>query len=153
MILEIIDFLKNNYLSIAAIVISLISLWFSIYFGFRDRGKIRTNCEILIGENTPDVLVVSAVNMGRRPIVITFFGIEYEDGESIANDLGKDGKGIRLGEKEKYEERIKIQYNYLFNDSDSMIYDFWFEDSMNKQYQVKNAKRNIRRFFGLVEGD
>jgi hypothetical protein len=90
------------YLSIGAIIIACISLAWSIYLGYRDRGNIKATSEI--SYNGPDSkyfhLQVKAVNCGRRPVILSIFGVDYSDGAWSGTYIEKES--ARLSENEKY---------------------------------------------------
>jgi len=77
------------YLSIGAIIIACISLFWSIYLGYRDRGNIKATSEINYtviasysekpSKKIPN-LKIKAVNCGRRPVILSVFGTDYSDG-------------------------------------------------------------------------
>ena len=73
---EIMD--TSLYVSCAAVLISLLSLGWSIHIGNRDRAKLLVQSEIytqsnFYKESFPDVyyMRIKAVNSGRRPIILT----------------------------------------------------------------------------------
>jgi len=94
------------YLSIGAIIIACISLAWSIYLGYRDRGNIKATSEI--SYNGPDSkyfhLQVKAVNC-----------IEKES--------------ARLSENEKYGITIRAGDSETMSPDGEEAVDFWFEDT------------------------
>src|SRR5947208_10418587 len=103
----------TDYLAIAAFLVSLTSLGFSIYFGFLDRSRLKASSVYYPEwEHSSAHITVSAVNHGRRPIILTLFGGYYEDGSWEGTQLGgKDGKGLRLAENERFEQTIRSDHD------------------------------------------
>jgi len=135
------------YLSIEAIIIACISLFWSIYLGYRDRGNIKATSKI--SYNGPNskyfYLQIKAVNCSRRPVVLSMFGKDYSNGAWEGSYI--EEKEGRLAENEKYEITIRA------GDSDTMSPDgeeavnFWFEDTLGRRYKVKNAKENLKKLW------
>ena len=135
----------TDYLAIAAFLVSLTSLAFSIYFGFLDRSRLKASSRYYPPwEDSPAYITVSAVNHGRRPIILTWLGGYYKDGNWEATGLGKNKIGLRLGENERFEETIDSAHNILYNQTESRITDLWFEDTLGRRYKVKNAKKDLK---------
>src|SRR6266699_4169331 len=98
----------TDYLAIAAFLVSLTSLGFSIYFGFLDRSRLKASSQYYPEwEHSSAHITVSAVNHGRRPIILTLLGGTYEDGNWEGTSLGKDRAGLRLDENERFQETIR----------------------------------------------
>ncbi len=134
----------TDYLAIAAFLVSLTSLGFSIYFGFLDRSRPKASSRYYLPwEDRPAYITVSAVNHGRRPIILTWLGGYYKDGNWEATQLGNDRMGLRLGENERFEETIRSDHHILYNQTESRITDLWFEDTLGRRYKVKNAKKHL----------
>ena len=70
------------YLSIGTIIIACISLAWSIYLGYHDRGNIKATNKISYNGPISKYfhLQVKAVNCGRRPVILSMFGKDYSDG-------------------------------------------------------------------------
>lgn len=136
------------YLSISAIIIAFISLFWSIYLGYRDRGNIKATSEI--SYNGPDSkyfhLQVKAVNCGRRPVILSMFGKDYSDG-SWGGSYIEEKEG-RLAENEKYEITIRAGDSDTMSPDGEEAVDFWFEDTLGRRYKVKNAKENLKKLWG-----
>ncbi len=142
------------YLSISAIIIACISLVWSIYIGYRDRGNIKATSKIYYIELTsysekpskkiPN-LKIKAVNCGRRPVILSMFGTDYSDGAQGGSYIDK--KDGRLAENEKYEVNIGIEDSNTMSPDGEIAVDFWFEDTLGRRYIVKNAKENLKKFW------
>ena len=145
------------YLSIFAVLISCVSLIWSIYVGYRDRGNIKATSEIYYFELTSysekpskkiPKLKIKAVNCGRRPVILSMFGADYSNGSWSGTYIEKESG--RLTENEKYEITINAE------DRDTMspdgegegAVDLWIEDTLGRRYKVKNAKENLKILWG-----
>lgn len=131
-------------------VISLISLGFSIYLGLRDRGNLKVICRFFPANeyNQEKYIYISAVNHGRRTVhLLLIYGL-YEDNSISGEFLKSTTEGIKLGEHEKYEKRITSLDSFLISFEDGcLLTDFWFEDALGRKYKIKNAKKTLRIFF------
>ena len=136
------------YLSISAIIIACISLFWSFYIGYRDRGNIKATSKI--SYSGPDSkyfhLQVKAVNCGRRPVILSMFGKDYSDG-SWGGSYIEEKEG-RLAENEKYEITIRAGDSDTMSPDGEEAVDFWFEDTLGRRYKVKNAKENLKKLWG-----
>ena len=143
------------YLSISAIIIACISLFWSIYLGYRDRGNIKATSKIYYIElasysekpskKIPN-LKIKAVNCGRRPVILSMFGKDYSDG-SWGGSYIEEKEG-RLAENEKYEITIRAGDSDTMSPDGEEAVDFWFEDTLGRRYKVKNAKENLKKIWG-----
>lgn len=135
------------YLSIFAILISCISLVWTIYVGYRDRGNIKATSKI--SYSGPDSkyfhLQVKAVNYGRRAVILSMFGVDYSDGSWGGSYIEK--KDSRLAENEKYEITIRVGDSNTMSPDGEIAVDFWFEDTLGRRYKVKNAKENLKKLW------
>jgi hypothetical protein len=143
------------YLSILAILISCISLIWSIYVGYRDRGNIKATSEISYIEITsysekPSKIIpnlkIKAVNCGRRPVILSMLGSIYSDGSWGGSYIEKEVG--RLAENEKYEKTFSTGDSDIMSPDGEEVVDFWFEDTLGRRYKVKNAKENLKKLWG-----
>jgi len=143
------------YLSILAILISCISLIWSIYVGYRDRGNVKATSEIDYIEITsysekPSKIIpnlkIKAVNCGRRPVILSMFGADYADG--TCNKTYIEKRSGRLSENEKYEITIVAGDSKIISPERGMATDCWFEDTLGRRYKVKNAEENLKKTLG-----
>jgi hypothetical protein len=101
-------------------------------------------------KNRAASIKVEAVNAGRRPVILTKIVGYYKDGDWCAVDIREDKIGIRLQEHETFSEDITdgASLNMLFHPiSHATLTDLWFEDTLGRQYRVKNAKKQLKRLF------
>ena len=143
------------YLSIGAIIIACISLFWSIYLGYRDRGNIKATSEIYYIEltsysekpskNIPN-LKIMAVNCGRRSVILSMLGTNYSDGSWGGSYIEKENS--HLAENEKYEKTFNAGDSDTMSPEGEIAVDFWFEDTLGRRYKVKNAKENLKKLWG-----
>jgi len=136
------------YLSIGAIIIACISLFWSIYLGYRDRDNIKATSKIYSNGPNSNIfyLQVKAVNYGRRLAILSMFGADYSDGSWGGSYIEK--KVGRLAENEKYEITIRAGDSDTMSPDGEEAVDFWFEDTLGRRYKVKNAKENLKKLWG-----
>jgi hypothetical protein len=136
--------------SIIALVVSFGSLSVSTYAALRDRARLRAKSIFSKWENRLASIKVEAVNVGRRPVILTKIVGYYKDGDSCATDIGEDKIGIRLQEHERFSEDITdgSSLDLLFHPiSNATLTDLWFEDTLGRQYRVKSAKKHLKLLF------
>lgn len=127
-------------LSLCSIPISLVSLLWSIHTGRRDRAQLRAWCTYY----GAGYIELQAVNVGRRPIVLTSLVTLYCGGSWSAHSLGTDG--VRLDEGEQFSEVLKPGDNYtVSNDDGEATVDLRFEDSAQRRYRIKHAKKCLEQ--------
>ncbi|MGJ7498230.1 hypothetical protein ACSFA8_24635 [Variovorax sp. RT4R15] len=134
-------------ISIVALVVSLVSLGFSAYFGLRDRASLRTKSSFTEGwEGGAPSVVSTIVNAGRRPVVIRMWAGAESDKNWVGTYIGVEERGLRLGEHERYDLRLHRQDLYATTPDDEFwIKDLWFEDTLGRRHKVKDAKANIAK--------
>lgn len=99
-------------------------------------------------EGMPRHIKVEAVNKGRRPIILTALGANYEDGNWRNMCLGHPDRGIQLNEKERHSWDMEDIGFLIFDaESSSAAVEFWFEDTIGKRYGVKGSKRHLESYF------
>jgi hypothetical protein len=135
------------YLSAFAILISLISLVWSIHIGRRDRGRIKATSKLLKSVSRSLYLEVRAVNHGRRPVILTMLITDFANGSSFGSYLIPEEK-CRLEEGEFFEQAIKAGDNYTISHEGVEAINFWFEDTLGNRYKVKNAKKHLKVLLG-----
>jgi hypothetical protein len=140
---------SSETISAFALVISVTSLGLSAYVALRDRGRVRTKSTFYAAfEDRPASMRVEAVNIGRRPVILTLFGGYYEDGHWRGTYISGYKTGVRLGENDRFSEDIDEQHHMLFDhETGSAVTDLWFEDTLGRRYPVKGAKKHLKRFF------
>ena len=150
-------------ISITAALVSLTSLGFSIYFGLRDRAKLRTSCTLY--HPNPDLpwpypsLSVRVVNAGRRTIVLRNLGGFYGDGRrSSSESLDHEKGGRRLGEHESFERTIRYEADdytilYLSSEEPEYLRELWVEDTLGQRTTIRNSREAIAGFWKLVRAE
>jgi len=141
----------------ASIVISVFALCVSIAsFGIafanfrRDRGQVKAECRFTTGYEDQDPhLRASAVNSGRRPIVLRMWGGTDKAGVWAETMLRYEEGGHRLGEHERIEFTLTAQDVLCFApDGDDVHYaDLWFENTLGRRHPMKGAKAALRELF------
>ncbi len=134
------------YLSAFALLISLISLAWSIHIGNRDKAKLKVSSKIYYQDSGYPYIELNAVNHGRRPVILTILRARYADGTSVGRYLDKDGK--RLGESESFKQNITIDDGFtVYCDDEGDVkeaVDFCLEDTHGRLYRVQNVKRHLQ---------
>ena len=136
--------------SIIALVISIGSLSVYTYVALRDRARLRAKSTFQNWEHRPASVEVEAVNIGRRPVILTTIAGHYEDGDWCFTVIGGEKTGIRLQEHERFSEDITdgSRLDLLFHPiSKARLTDLWFEDTLQRRYRVKNAKKHLKLLF------
>ena len=137
-------FYLSACLSACAILISLISLAWSIHIGRRDRGKLKATSKLYRSDSGVPYLQVKAVNHGRRPVILTMLGADFPGGwGGIYLEKGT----FRLGENEAFEETVRAGDHYTMSHEGEEAIDLWFEDTLCRRYRVKNAKEHLKELW------
>ena len=149
----VLDFLRSltptNWIAIAAMVISLVSLTFSSLSYFRDRPRLKITARWYRSDETPGYIEVKAVNVGRRPIYLTTLWGYIRSGGGSGSSFDYGGNGIKLGEHEFKVFRIthlrrgkdEFDASGCFDEDQ---YDFdrmAIEDSTGKSHKMKQVDR------------
>jgi hypothetical protein len=139
---------NSEIISTIALCVSGVSLGVSTFTSFRDRGRLKATSKYYPANEDEDGkwwrghILVEAVNTGRRPIILTVFGGNYEN-EGWCGTYLEDKKGVRLGENERFTEQVNCNHRMLKHNSRDAI-DLWFEDTLGRRYRVKHAKKHLR---------
>ncbi len=120
-----------------------------MFFGFRDRAKIRTSAELFHrSQHSQCHIRVKIVNYGRIAVVLSKFGGDLIDGGGSGTYISEDKKGIRLGEQEIYEKDIceeELYHMGLSPEGNKIRYlNFWFENRLGQRYKIKNSEKLIK---------
>lgn len=137
-------------ISISALLISVASLAVSTYSSLRDRARLRIKTKYYsASEYGPDRIVVSMVNIGRRPIILRVIGGSDSFGKWGGDYLCLEKGGIRLAEHEHYEYTYTKDDTVLFNpDGNNLFYEsLWVEDSLGVRHLVPNSKAYVKRLW------
>lgn len=136
---------RAEIISIAALLISLGSLGFSVFFNLRDRANLKATSRFSpASESGPACVYFTVVNAGRRPIILRMWGGTSCQGQSVGTFFGKEQSGLRLGEHERFDHSMEKQDLHEQTPEDEIIYaDLWVEDTLGRRYSVKDAKNNL----------
>lgn len=139
-------------LSVIAIIISIISLSWNIFIGWRDKGNIKATSEIYYIEIQKFVenktikipkLKVKAVNCGRRPVILERLDIKYANNKY--GEIPIDREAGYLSENESHELEIgPFDHNTFPSDGKNAV-NLWFVDTLGKRYIVKDAIINLKK--------
>ena len=142
--------MMSDYIALAALFISLLSFTISLYFGYRDRVRIRAVSKLYNMSADFGTLYLEAkvVNHGRRIAILTMFGGKLDNGDWLGTHIGEDDHGIRLAENEYYIKKINRRALYQTDPSTGDLYEYeelWFEDSLGRRHTVRHSRRDIAR--------
>ena len=136
---------RPEVISIVALLVSVATFAFWIYFNFRDRANIKTTSRFHAASESGSASVdFTVVNAGRRPIILRMWSGTDEKGEWVGTFLGEGKSGLRLGEQERFDH--SLARNDLFTqtpDEKIIIADLWVEDTLGRRYEIKDAKKNL----------
>ena len=108
----------SDYIAILALIVSILSLGVSFYFGYRDKVNLRATCKFFPDhpEYNRAHLSIKVVNHGRRPAIITLFGGYLQDGGWQGTYLRGIEGALRLGEHEFHEDNLYKEVKELITD-------------------------------------
>jgi hypothetical protein len=137
----------SEYISILALLISLSSLFVSLYATFRDRVKLKAETIYYATDgNIPARVFIKIVNAGRRTALLATL-IALTDGhEWLSSYFTNDHEALVLSEGESHE--VEWQKGHLrmgptgFN---WLFIDLSIEDSLGHRYPVRHARRDLKR--------
>ena len=139
----------SDYISIAALIIAIVSVAFTGYVLFRDKARVKARCRLMkYGRNECEALEVEAVNHGHRPIVLTQLEKRYKNGW-VGTLLGEKGHGVKLEEQQRYQDRL-APYERVDENGLHREIDLRFLDTAGKGYAVKDAHRNLEQLYETV---
>jgi hypothetical protein len=140
---------RAEVISSIALIVSIMSVVFSVYFGYRDRAHLKATSKFYPGDPDygPAWISVTIVNAGRRPVILRMWVGFGEKGEWVGTILGEGKSGLRLGEHERHE--ISLRRDDLVGQmpppsDDIEFQDLWVEDSLGRRHAIKDAKKNVR---------
>lgn len=137
----------SDWVSIAALSISLMSLLWTIHIGYRDRPQLIARSAISVDPRKP-YIAVNITNHGRRPVVLRYLKSIHKDGTHEWTLIKKKGKLLRLQEGESYEITLSPTHpNLISKRTGSPAVNLRVDDTLNQQYEVRNAKHHLRSFF------
>jgi hypothetical protein len=140
----------THWIAVAALVVSLTSLTFSVLGYMRDQPKLKIRARLYRHDDDqggPGCIEVKVVNLGRRPIYLVMLWGADKKGVGSGTSFDYQGPGIKLGEHEFKTFRV----SHLPRGADEFlaatvadvdIVDFErlsIEDSTGKRYRVPGA--------------
>lgn len=137
----------SDYLSIAAILISIAGFALSFFVVFRDRPRLKVTSKYLDAcEYGAAKIQVVLTNRGRRPVIVRLLGGHDSNREYGGKFFKPDEGGLRLGEDERHELYIERDDTVLFAPDDDVVYDeMWVEDSLGNRHAIPNSKAYIAK--------
>lgn len=136
----------SDTLSIAAILISLASFGVSARTAFHDRARLRIKSVFVpASEYGPDRIVVTMVNVGRRPVILRLIGGSDSAGHWGGTYLEHDKGGLRLAEHERYEKTFEKEDTIQFNPNGEDLFSeaLWVEDSLGIRHPIPDSREHI----------
>lgn len=131
-------------LAIYGAFLSTIAVSWNIYNAFQDRPKIKieTNFGSIIGDKRT-LLLIKAINKGRRPITLSSFGVRC--GENDLLNIYPHNLPFELREGKSHSEWFDVKE--LKDKSPSFG---WYRDETGKMYKSKSIKKKINNYFNSV---
>jgi hypothetical protein len=137
----------SSTISLVALVVSILSLGFSVYFNFLDRARVVTRCKFFPeSEYNNAHIAVSIANAGRRAVILRWMVKADGDGEWIGTHLKEGAGDLRLGEHERHD--LTLRQEDLFEqtpDGLMEVTDFWFEDTLGRRHRPKGIRQCLKR--------
>lgn len=138
-------------ISTIALVVSLASFGVSLYNSLRDRPRLSIESKFYEGSeyNPESRIAVTLINRGRRPVILRMTGGNDDAGNWTADMLESDKGGLRLGEHERHEFRIKKDDTiHVMPDDDVITFkEMWVEDSLGTRHKIPKSSEYIRRLW------
>jgi hypothetical protein len=142
--------------SLLALGISTVGLFTSIYVARRDAVRLKVTGKFIpahpiYGQAN---IVLTIINHGRRPAILMLVGGNTADGNWAGTYLGKEYKGLRLGENERHEETL--YKNDLVQQVPEGFFEYtslWFEDSLGRRHNVRNSETLIKQLRESSDGN
>jgi hypothetical protein len=137
----------SDWLAVAALLVSIVSLGISLYATLLDRIKIKAFSTLYKPHelNPHTWIEVKVVNHGRRTAVLTMFGGDIKGGGWQGSPLSDRGLGLHLAENEFHKlDLTPEQVFFVGRENDEEYVDLWFEDSQGRRHRVKNARKHLQ---------
>ncbi|KCV73520.1 hypothetical protein Y011_24575 [Vibrio parahaemolyticus VP49] len=98
----------DNILSIAAIILSILSLLLSVYVTWKDRGRLKIYAHPVKHPDTDEYSFISinVVNTGRRVVLMKYFVGEYFDGSTARYCLNSTCEAVVLTEGQDFKYKL-----------------------------------------------
>lgn len=144
-------FLKEHWVSLTAIAVSLISLSVSTLGYLRDRPKLKIEARRYLTDRQDEALgyiEVKAMNVGRRPIFLVMLWGKNSSGAGVGKYLDHGGPGIKLGENEFKTFKIthiprgvdQFSADGIGEDDLIEFEQMSIEDSLGKRHEIPKMK-------------
>lgn len=140
------DLQISDWFSVAALLVSLVSLVMSLYTTMLDRVNIKAFSTLYMRHeyNPQTYIQIKVVNHGRRTAVLTMFGGDLKDGGWEGTHLGDKGLGLYLAENEFHKLDLTPDRVFCVGpENDGEYVDLWFEDSQGRRYRVNDARKHL----------
>jgi hypothetical protein len=136
---------RADWIAIAALFLSIVSIVTTIYFNLRDRAKLDAKSTFYPAWNGVGAsMTVSIVNKGRRPAVLHMWGGTGSDNDWAGTLLDSKAGGLRLVEQARHELRLTSRDLVEETPEGEIVFtDLWFEDTLGRRHIVSNAKKHI----------
>lgn len=140
----------SDIIAIVAVAISIASLAASFYAIFLDRPRLKVSSKYFgDSEYGSRRIVVTFVNVGRRPVILRLFGGHDETGDWVGSFLGKEEGGLRLGEHERHEFTIRKEDTVQISpEGDIFFVQMWVEDSLGVRHPIPSSEKHIKLLWG-----
>ncbi|MBD5779807.1 hypothetical protein IEN85_09910 [Pelagicoccus sp. NFK12] len=155
-----------KYLPVIAICISILSLGISWYSLYRDKSRLTIRANIFTDQKSKKVLEIRAVNVGRRPLYINWFGLRHgketsrtsivpyefidlkEQLESMEHHKAKE-PFVKLTEGEMFRHCItRDDASTLFMAGvEEFAEKVWIEDALGKRFCIPGIKKTLKQFY------
>jgi hypothetical protein len=137
----------SDWLSVAALLVSLVSLGMSLFAMLLDRAHLKTASTLYTPheQNPHTWMQIKVTNHGRRTAVLTMFGGDLKNGGWEATHLGDKGLGLHLAENEFHKIDLTPDRAFCVGpEKDSEYVNLWFEDSQGRRHRVKGARKHLQ---------
>ena len=141
---------RAEIISVIALLVSIGSLGFFIYFNYRDRAHLKATSRFYPGDPDygPPHISVTIVNAGRRPIILRMWGGTDKEDHWVGHFLGEGKSGLRLGEHERHDLSLEKDDLFAATLTDDVLFEnLWVEDSLGRRHPIKDAKANVKQLW------
>lgn len=138
----------SDWIAISALLVSIFSVLTSIYLYQKDRGRLRARAILNYGdpsEQSPPVLEIHAVNVGRRPILLNWLLLDFKQTGRHGTQLA-DNFPVKLDEGEAIEKALHPTDSFLFDDANQYARDIHISDTLGRVYPVRGARKVLREY-------
>jgi hypothetical protein len=145
----------SDWIAVSALLISILSVFTSIYLYQKDRGRLRAWAILNYGDPSdqfPPVLEIHAVNIGRRPVLLDWLLLDFARSGRHGSQFG-DTLQKKLDEGERIEKTLRPTDSCLFNDADDYASDIHIGDTLGRVYRVKDARTLLREYRRIYKNE